>query len=1528
MEFLSRVGDSFLYAIFDSLFEKLKEYLSDQLWDSKEEIHVHMESWKTLLPKIMAVLQHAEENQIANQFVQSSLDDLRDLAYDMEYILEEFVIDAKRSELIAESRPSKRQRNIFDVISNVFSGVTNIFSFNKAKPNQEIKSMVMDLSGRLQKIENGMCSLNLTNLALKLEDMSHKVAVRRLPESSLLEDKVWGRDRDKDAILQRLLEDGGSLEQDFVIPIVGMGGLGKTTLARLIYNDEKLKDRFDLKEWVCVSDEFDVAQITRTILEHVTDEKCEFVFSKLQEKLKEKLSGRKFFLVLDDVWNKEYGKWDVLKRPFMSGAPGSKIIVTTRNKDVGTMMRGDEGVYNLELLQDDACLPLFARHALGKENFDAHPNLQDVGEKLVKRCKRLPLALKTLCGVLRGKLRRDEWENVLNSDIWRSSEERSGILPALRLSYNHLPSHLKRCFAYCALFPHNYEFKEKELVLLWMAEGLLQQQSHGKKQMEEEIGHQYFHELLSRSLFQQSSTNKSRFVMHDLINDLAIDVAGEIYCNLEHSMGNEKLKNARHLSFTPHSYEISKRFIVLDKLKHLRTFLLLKVIDIHFGRYYLFKRILHDLPTLNRLRVLSLCHYYQISKLPVSFENLKHIRYIDLSGTSIKCIPESVGSLLFLQTLLLCSCRELSKLPVTIGNLIDLHHLDITDTPSLKEMPSGIGNLKNLLTLSKFIVGKASGMMTRLSNLKNLSQLQGRLSILDLQNVLNVQEAREANLDKILGLEELILEWIALDNDQKESVLEMQVLSLLKPHSNLKSLKISCYGGESFPKWVGDPLLFLNLSSMKLSCCERCTLLPSLGRLPILKELIIESMNSIKAISSEFYGQRDSFPSLVELVFKNMSNWEEWSSPARSAGEFPCLRKLVIENCPKLLGQLPSNLSSLKELDVRGCNGKLLKSLGDVSSLTYLRIKQISELICLPMSLPSLKELSIGDCNGVLLKSMVDLTSLTKLEIWKISELTCLPMSMSLPSLKELSIGDCNGVLLKSMVDLTSLTNLRIWKISEPTCLPMSMSLPSLKELSIGDCNGVLLKSMVDLTSLTNLRIWKISEPTCLPMSMSLPSLKELSIGDCNGVLLKSMVDLTSLTNLRIEQISELTCLPESFIQSCTALETLGIADCNDLTCLWEEGIEIEQSLLPFNLKHLSLKSCRALESLPNAMMMRMDGSSSSNTSMLMSRLERLEICGCNSLKSFPRGKLPHSLKYLRIENCEGLESLPDVDGDYYNSDLHSEIRNLPCFYSSQGSCHQLPAFLKEFTVTDGGEWLESFPEKMLQHCTRLQSISIGNLVRLSISDSEVLESLPKELALYTPNLNSLEIRYCENFKSLPNTMYQLKSLQNLLMQDCPSIESIPDGGLSPNLKHLQLDSCKNLKCVPNSMCRLTSLDELSVHGEALTMDLQNLTSLRSLGIEQKLPLDIVLPSSLTSLAIWFEENLESIPGKLFQNLSSLDSLFIQGCPKLRSLPREAFTPSLSELHITNCPHLEQHFEEKGDYWTLTWSIPCIEINE
>jgi hypothetical protein len=308
-----------------------------------------------------------------------------------------------------------------------------------------------------------------------------------------------------------------------VIPILGMGGIGKTTLAQLLFNDEKVKSLFDLKAWACVSEDFDTDRVTKAILQSLTSENCDGKDRNwLQVKLKEKLEGKKYLVVLDDVWNENYDDWTILRARFLAGASGSTIIITTRNERVSSTT-GTIQAHHLQVLSNDACLSLFTQHTLGASDFNAHQNLQDIGENIIEKCRGLPLAAKTLGGLLRTTRDRAEWEEILKSKIWDITEESRGILPALMLSYHHLPSHLKRCFAYCSIFPKDYEFEEDQLVLLWMAEGLIQSRE-GDKQMEG-LGSKYFRDLLSRSFFNQSSMKKSRFVMHDLINNLAQRVA-------------------------------------------------------------------------------------------------------------------------------------------------------------------------------------------------------------------------------------------------------------------------------------------------------------------------------------------------------------------------------------------------------------------------------------------------------------------------------------------------------------------------------------------------------------------------------------------------------------------------------------------------------------------------------------------------------------------------------------------------------------------------------------------------------------------------------------------------------------------------------------------------------------------------------------------------------------------------------------------------------------------------------------------
>ncbi|KAD6453342.1 hypothetical protein E3N88_08047 [Mikania micrantha] len=356
-------------------------------------------------------------------------------------------------------------------------------------------------------------------------------------------------------------------------------------------------------------------------------------------------------------------------------------------------------------------------------------------------------------------------------------------------------------------------------------------------------------------------------------------------------------------------HALGKKFEAFKRAKSLRTFLATSagVLDM-WQNFYLSNKIVADLVSeLPLLRVLSLSNF-KISEVPESIGTLRHLRYLNLSQTEIKYLPENVSNLYNLETLILFGCESLSKLPNNFLKLKNLRHLDIRKTWCLDQMPLGIGELKSLQTLSMIIIEGKSGF--EIAKLKDLENLCGKVSIVGWDKVQNATDARVANF----------------------------------PQKRLSKLEVLWSDEWEFPKWVGDPL-FVHLKHVSLSGCKRCASLPPLAQLESLKELFIEDLDAVKVVGMELLGKCRAFPLLEILSFKRMNGWEKWSTNNRE-DVFPCLKQLVIEDCPNLvqvtLEVLPP---SLKSLNLDNCDCGVLRRLIEVaSSVTKLRISSISSL--------------------------------------------------------------------------------------------------------------------------------------------------------------------------------------------------------------------------------------------------------------------------------------------------------------------------------------------------------------------------------------------------------------------------------------------------------------------------------------------------------------------------------------------------------------------------------------------------------
>lgn len=1035
---------------------------------------------------------------------------------------------------------------------------------------------------------------------------------KKLPSTSLpIDNVIYGRDVDKEIIFDWLTSDAeNNNDQLSIISIVGMGGMGKTTLAQHLYNDPKMDGKFDVKAWVSVSQEFDVFKVTRAILEGITGSTNDSRdLDMLQVTLKEKLTGKRFLLVLDDIWNEKRDQWEALHTPLNYGAKGSKILVTTRSKKVSSIMRSNK-ILPLEQLEEEHCWKLFAKHAFEDENPQINHDFMDIAKRILTKCQGLPLALKTIGSLLCKKSSLVEWESILASEIWDLPEEESNIIPALMLSYHHLPSHLKRCFSYCALFPKNYVFQKEKLILLWMAENFLQcpQQSMTM----EAVGEQYFKDLFSSSFFQQSRESEMYFIMHDLLNDLAKYVCGDFCFTFKYEESNHISKITRHFSFLGNQNTSPKLIETLYNAKRLRTFLPLH--DYPFADSWndqIFIKWLQELfSKFMFFRVLLLPYCYNLKELPDSIGNLKHLSYLDLSHSGIKELPDSVCSLSNLQILKLRNCFYLKELPVNLCKLTNLRYLDLVGT-QVRKMPMDVGKLKNLQVLCRFIVNKGSE-----ANIQQLGELNlhGELSITELQNIVNSFDALAANMKNKVHLEKLSLSWNAKSNNSEK---EREVLEKLQPSKHLKELSIFDYGGTRFPDWFGDNSLS-NVVFLDLVNCENCMLLPPLGILPSLKKLHIKRLSGIVMIGSEFYGNGSSsssdlisFASLQTLIFEDMEGWEEWDCKIVT-GAFPCLKELWIRDCPNLKGNLPEKLPSLTTLDIFDCK-QLAGSVPLAPSIHELRLIDCEKLQ-VHYQPSTLRILSIGGycMEGSLLEWVGQTLSNTSLESMEIRDCPTVKIPI-----------DCCYNFLLSLNITSSCDSLRTFPLD---------FFPKLQSLHLQKCSNLEIISQEherDL-SLTRLIIIDCPKFVSFPKAgFSAPSLKSLYI--CNLENLKSLTE----------------CMRTLF----PSLTHLYIYDCPQLESFCDQG-------LPSSLKYMGLRCCSKLlitslkcalginSSLKSLEMYNVDVESFPDPQLLPLSLTSLRIDGCVNLKKLDYKGICHlpSLQELNLIGCPSLQCLP-VEG-------------------------------------------------------------------------------------------------------------------------------------------------------------------------------------------------------------------------------------------------------------------------------------------
>lgn len=927
------------------------------------------------LTRIDAVVSHEEQRRVLSSKVDAWVAQVKDALYEVDDVLDVCAAEGAKVLADADHPPAPKVRCAFMMFSCFRSS-------GPPKFHHEIGFTIRDIDIRLREIEDEMPALPAGSSVARRDwlisdDMCRSCLEPPRAVGMQLQKAVGG-------LVPRMVREGKKKVDVFAI--VGAVGIGKTTLAREIFTDERMTENFPICVWVKMSKDLSEVAFLKKIIVGAgvnigdTEDKDE-----LLGLLSSALSKR-FLIVLDDLDSP--GIWDdLLKDPLGDGVARGRILITTRDEEVATGLKAI--VHRVDKMDTENSWALLREQVFTESSSEELGALEDVGVKIAEKCEGHPLAIKVIAGVLRSRgTSKAEWEMVLESDAWSMRPFLQQVPQALYLGYVDLPSELKECFLHCSLYPEECPIRRFDLVRHWIAEGLVKAREN--KELEESA-EEYYLELIARNLLQPDPDNLDHcWITHDLLRSLArfliTDETILIDGQQRSIMGPlSSLSKPRHLALCNMENSLEGPISVKQQMS-LRSLMLFNSPNV---------RVIDDLiVSAPYLRVLDLSNT-AVEALPKSIGNLLHLRYLNLDGTQVRDVPSSVGFLTNLQTLSLQGCQKLQKLPWSISALQELRSLCLEGT-SLRYVPKGVGELRHLNHLSGLLIGHDNNDpegcdlddLTFLSELRYLhieridrATTSGAAALANKPFLKVLQLSEQAPLIEEKEQEEEQENQEEAEKEERErnnqcrkddaAKVSEKIWNELTPPQSVEKLVIKNYQGRKFPNWMTGPKLstsFPGLVFLDLDNCMSCTTLPALGRLNQLKSLQISNADSLVTIGSEFLGttvlpQSTSFPMLEVLKLRNMKKLEDWSLIVEENQILlPSLKSLHIQFCPKLKG-LPEGLkhAALCDLRVEGAHGLTeIKDLPKLSDELYLKDNRALLKIS---NLPVLQSLTIDDCS-------------------------------------------------------------------------------------------------------------------------------------------------------------------------------------------------------------------------------------------------------------------------------------------------------------------------------------------------------------------------------------------------------------------------------------------------------------------------------------------------------------------------------------------------------------------------------------